>query len=248
MAYTIRPLHLGDITRPDSGIVYGASPDKKVDFALLSYYLTDGKHKIIVDTGGTPPECAASGPHHPYVRPESQTMEAQLAAIGVRPEDIDTVLFTHLHWDHAGHNEIFTNAVFYAQKIEAEFAKDPVPSQRKAYHPDIVFKTDYRLLDGDVQVLDGISVLLTPGHTAGSQTILVDTDDGIYALTGDLVNTFACWTAHPPIEAAIHTTLEACRESMEKVRRVTDKVLPSHDARVLDHDIYPSIERREKSE
>ena len=123
MAYTIRPLHLGDITRPDSGIVYGASPDKKVDFALLSYYLTDGKHKIIVDTGGTPPECAASGPHHPYVRPESQTMEA-----------------------------------------------------------------------------------------------------------------------------AIHTTLEACRESMEKVRRVTDKVLPSHDARVLDHDIYPSIERREKSE
>ncbi len=55
------------------------------------------------------------------------------SALGYKPEEIDIVVFTHLHWDHCFYMEKFTNAEFYVNKKEYEFAMNPIPLYFKSY-------------------------------------------------------------------------------------------------------------------
>ena len=115
--YKIYPLNLGTITRAKSQLVSTDKSGEIIDIPILAWYLTDGNKKIVVDTGGIAPD----GIHFmPYVRTEEQTLRAQLERLGVRSEEIDMVILTHLHWDHSGCMDIFPNAKFYVQRAELE--------------------------------------------------------------------------------------------------------------------------------
>lgn len=124
-----------------------------------------------------------------------------LKALGIRPDEVDVVLSTHLHWDHAGgftrkdehgHVELtFKNAKHFVQKAEWEFAQAPDPRSRAGY-----IEEDYlpaaeagaiEFLVGDAEVLPGVEVRLTAGHTPGHQVCLFRQGDLGCVLTGDLV-------------------------------------------------------------
>ena len=122
--YTILPLHLGDITRPRSNMIYGYEGKEMQDFPLIAYYL-EGEHKILVDTGGSAPGSAQGQRAAPYKRLPEQELDAALGSIGVSADDVEYVVFTHLHWDHAGNNHLFSNAKFFCQKIEYDSLIDP---------------------------------------------------------------------------------------------------------------------------
>jgi len=91
----------------------------------------------------------------------------QLAALGLRPQDITHVVNSHLHFDHCGCNALFPRATFLVQKAELDAAREP-GSQAHARGWDHAL--DYRAVDGEHDVFgDGSVVLLpTPGHTARS--------------------------------------------------------------------------------
>ena len=232
--YTIVPLHLGDITRPRSNMIYGYGGEEMQDFPLIAYYL-EGEHKILVDTGGSAPESAQGQKAAPYKRLPGQELNAALGSIGVSADDIEYVVFTHLHWDHAGNNHIFDKAKFFCQKIEYDSLIDP-ECEKIGYDMDYVLGFDYELIDGDVELFGGISVILAPGHTRGMQCVAVETGAGIVVLTGDLVTLRASLEYDPPrFNALLYNDSAAslAQTSLNKVLSKSELVLPGHDADVF---------------
>ena len=223
--YTITPLHLGTITRRKSNMVFGAG-DTPAEFPLIAFLLEGGGHKLLVDTGGTAPDGVR---WMPYVRPEDQSLTAALAAAGAKPWEIEAVLFTHLHWDHAGDNAALPNARLYVQRAELE---PLLAGPQAGYDQPLVVQSSYEVLDGDREnVLPGISVLLTPGHSAGGQCIVAQTQSGPVVLTGDLIPTYENMEKNVPNGG--HYDLDVITASMARVRTLGLPILPGHDAAVF---------------
>lgn len=234
--YQIFPLHLGDIVRDNTNMMYMVDPGKKITIPLLAWLLFDGERYILVDTGGTP----ADGVHYmPYTQAPGCTLEEQLKKRGVSPQEIGTVILTHLHWDHAGNNGLFPNAKFYVQKRELEYAANPLKIQRGAYNYPLIVQTQYEVIDGVQEITRGISVIPTPGHSPGSQSVLVDTQQGTYIIAGDLICLYDCMERDPMIINGLHTNLFEYYDSMERVVRTGFRVLPGHEPEILEHDVYP---------
>ena len=233
--YRVYPIHVGTIIRPKSNMIYMKGEDIRCEFPLIIWYVTDGKRNILVDTGGTPPD----GRYMPYACPQEQYPEVALRAAGVDPDAVTDVILTHLHWDHAGNNHLFKNAVFYVQRKELQYAAAPLKVHEGSYDKQIIFETTYRILDGDSDILDGISVITTPGHSPGSQSVIVRTCSGAYVLAGDLIGLYECMEYDPMAINSIHTDLFSYYKSLDRIKRMGCSVLPGHDFRVLDKKCYP---------
>ncbi len=234
--YKIYPLHLGTITRDNTNMMYMVDPGRKIHIPLIAWLLHDGDKYILVDTGGTP----CDGVHYmPYVQEADQNLPAQLKKHGVNPDEIETVVMTHLHWDHAGGNMYFPNAKFYVQRRELEYAVAPLAIQKNAYNYELVFKTRYEVIDGECCITDGISVIPTPGHSPGSQSVIVDTEDGKYIIVGDLICLYDCMERSPMVINGLHTNLFEYYDSMERVAGFGRRLLPGHEPKIFDHEVYP---------
>ena len=135
----------------------------------------------LVDTGVGGPREALD-----HWRVVNRTVADALADIDMSPADIGLVINTHLHFDHCGQNAVFHHAPHYVQRAELSRA------QRES--PDLCGWFDFmnarwELLDGDAEVLPGVEVIATPGHTAGHQCVVVRGDDGFDLLIGDAAYT-----------------------------------------------------------
>jgi len=126
-----------------------------------------------------------------------------LKRLGIRPDEVDVVLSTHLHWDHAGGftrlapgggvEVTFPKAKHFVQRSECDFALNCHPRSRAAYlADDFVPVADAGLVefvDGDAEILPGVELRLTGGHTPGNQVVIFRAGDMAAAMTGDLVGT-----------------------------------------------------------
>ena len=115
-----------------------------------------------------------------------------LAREGLTPDDIEIVMYTHLHNDHAGGVLLFPNAQHLFQRDEYFNMLHPLPSQkiRRDYDPrtpgDIAQIKNIRMIDGDFDFGNGIRIVKVPGHTLGGMAIQVQTAEGKYVITGDM--------------------------------------------------------------
>ena len=143
-------------------------------------------------------------------------LEDALLQLGYRPDDIKWVINTHLHFDHAGGNTYrapvaggeeegelkltFPNATYVVQRGELEFARNTNERTRASYFPanfePIATAGKFRLLNGDQQILPGISARLTPGHVPWHQAVLVEDGGETAAFVADLVGPHAAPLDH----------------------------------------------------
>lgn len=235
--YVIYPLRLGTITRDKSNMTFMRNQGKIEEYPLTAWYVTDGSRKIVVDTGG----CAPDRRYQPYVRTPDQELDAQFTKLGVDCGEITDVILTHLHWDHAGGNHFFKNAVFYIQRAELQYAAAPLEIHRQSYDLPLIFRTEYRMLNGDQELFEGISVIVTPGHSPGSQCVLVATAAGPHLIAGDLVGLYECYECDPMLCSSFHTDLIAYYDSLHRVKRLGMRVLPGHEWKVFERERYPSL-------
>jgi glyoxylase-like metal-dependent hydrolase (beta-lactamase superfamily II) len=160
----------------------------KVYNPYFMYLITHPRGNVLFDTGahpqiGTDPEARlgpAAAAFESRVTPEDH-LEARLGTIDLSPSDIDLVVQSHLHFDHAGGLELLTHAPILVQREELSFAFYPPVYQREIYvRGDFDHDLDWRQLEGDHDVFgDGrLIVLSTPGHTRGHQSLMVHLDSG----------------------------------------------------------------------
>jgi N-acyl homoserine lactone hydrolase len=181
-------------------------------------------------------------------------MRAALAAEGLVPDDIDTVVLTHLHFDHADNLDLFPKAQVVVQRAELCAAVDPVPSQRIYYWKSTIDNLlarkkpgQLRVVDGDVELFPGFQLLFVPSHTEGMQVPVVTTAKGRVALASDLGDHYRYWFPADPratdrpqrsltgdyLTGNIRSESErAWQKAMRRVQDNSDIVVPAHDFRI----------------
>jgi glyoxylase-like metal-dependent hydrolase (beta-lactamase superfamily II) len=132
-------------------------------------------------------------------------LEDGIRAAGFTPDDVKLVINTHLHFDHAGGNTYldaagttrpsFPNARYVVQAGEHHWATHTNERTAASYFgknwDPIIATGKFDLIDGDREIVPGISVIKTPGHVPHHQSILIDGGEGLACFLGDI-----CPTAH----------------------------------------------------
>jgi glyoxylase-like metal-dependent hydrolase (beta-lactamase superfamily II) len=198
---------------------------------------------IVVDCGMRDPRRAMEihrlGPH---TTTPDQTMIAQLARHKVRPEDVSTLILTHLHYDHAGGCALLPNARIIIQRTELMAAAAPMgpaalPIGGKGLfydRADVAELVDalwdrVLLIEGNCTLVPGIEcVLYANTHTPGHQCIYVETEIGTAAIVGDIARKIDL-NIRQLIPPGIYYDLEATRRALADIARRSDRILPTHD-------------------
>lgn len=236
--YELSVLYCGSITADESFHFYGHSIGNLIASPSYYYLLKKGDEKILVDSGFDHPAIVQE---HIGMHCEIEnTLPEILAMAGTDPEEISTVVFTHLHWDHVGNIDLFKNATFYCQEAELAWAFDP-PTWGAGYNSYLAQglkarKDRFRAVKGDAELFPGLRVLRTGGHSYGSQAVIVDTADGRVALPGDNIARYRNYEQDIP--AGLIVDLGEAYASLEKIRAASDIILPSHDWMVLERCPY----------
>lgn len=210
--WEIFPLSDG-IFRLDGGLLFGNVPkvlwqknhpadeSNRILMGVRSLLIKKPSRNILIDTGiGNKLDDKV---RKMYALQRDISLPKSLAALGLKPQDIDLVIHTHLHFDHCGWNTYlnsngqfkptFPNAHHIVQQGELDDALNPNEFGRYSYFPD-----DFKpLLDighiapveGDVEIEDGISVLITKGHTEFHQSIKIESEGEIAFFAGDFIPT-----------------------------------------------------------
>ncbi|NPU85944.1 MAG: N-acyl homoserine lactonase family protein [Syntrophaceae bacterium] len=201
--WTIKVLYFGSIKARLSMMWPAGMPplgDMDIDLEgpYLGFLLQSGGRNILVDTGIND-GFIVDGKAWGALPAEGGAVLVQkgLEKENLTPKDIDTVILTHLHNDHAGNCHLFPDARFIFQKDEWWNMLHPIPQQLARGDYDLSMidffkKPDVNkiMLDGDFQLEDGITAYKVPGgHSLGNQVIAVNTKKGTVALLGDIALT-----------------------------------------------------------
>jgi N-acyl homoserine lactone hydrolase len=160
MSLEVRRLHLARLRGPDG-----------LEWPVHGFVVTHPGGAVLVDTGvGGPDEVLSDW------RVVNRLAADALAELDMTPGDIGIVINTHLHFDHCGQNAVFKHAPFYVQAAEVSRCQHEAP---ELYDWFDFTNARFELLDGDTEILPGLSVITTPGHTVGHQSVVVRSDDGV---------------------------------------------------------------------
>jgi glyoxylase-like metal-dependent hydrolase (beta-lactamase superfamily II) len=153
-----------------------------LDWPVHGFVVTYPGGAVLVDTGvGGPQEWLNDW------RVVNRSVADALDDLGMTPGDIGLVINTHLHFDHCGQNAVFKHAAFYMQRAELDRAREQSPQLGEWFD---FMNARFELLDGDAEILPGLSVIATPGHTVGHQSVVVQSGDGVQdMLVGDAMYT-----------------------------------------------------------
>jgi N-acyl homoserine lactone hydrolase len=249
--FTIFPLNCGTIRNHErSGFLFRTDTGgARLDAPCIAWLLRSPDHTVLVDAG--PGARSRAGRFYSDEDADSNDLlRDELARLDVDPSTLTHVILTHLHNDHVGGAPLLVNARFYVQESELKEAVWPVSFQRPIYETNQRGMTPawtaildrMEVVTGDAQIVPGVRVLLLPGHTAGSQGVLVDTAEGQFLIAGDLVPLYDNWPgqAGQPVPNGNHTDLRAYDESFKRLATLGATVLPAHEPRVFDSLQYPA--------
>lgn len=163
-------------------------------------------------------------------------LDSALADLELTPDDIDILVLSHLHFDHAANAKMFDNGKtrILVQADEIEGVKTIDGPFKGAHLVSDFDGLNMEAVHGDEEIVPGVSVIFTPGHTWGTMSLRVDLpNDGTKIFTSDAVYMGASW-GPPPIGAGIVWDSVGWLESVEKLRRIAEEtgaeVIFGHDA------------------
>jgi len=259
-------LRLGDLEflilndgtlRLDGGAMFGVVPkpmwEKKsraddrnrVVLAMNCLLIRAAGKTILVETGAGDKWDAKK--RDIYALEGSPRFPDQLAAHGVKPEHVDIVINTHLHFDHCGWNTrilngkaapTFPNARYVVQKKDFEHAKNPTERDRASFllenYLPLEESGQWQLLEGETEIVPGVTVFPVPGHTHAMQCVKLTGGGKTAIFLADLVPT----TAHLPLAWIMGfdlfplTTLENKKKWLPQIEKNGWLVLFAHDSAV----------------
>jgi len=213
-----------------------------IKIPYYSWLIEDPKHTILVDTAVSvrwkdvhPEVLVKSYPPH---LEEDERLDSLLGKLGFKTSDVDIIINTHLHYDHCGNNEMFPQARFIVNTTELKHARNPGWWDAYGYvralfdAPGLKFKT----VSNRHVVTPGVSIIPTPGHSLGHQSVLVKLKEtGLLVIVGDAI--FLRENLETPILPGIYWNAEEYAKSMKKLKELAENhkatLLFSHSSEYL---------------
>lgn len=228
-------------TRNDSFLL-DDNHDQPHDMDYFLWVLRRDDEIILVDTGYDSEEAGRRG------RPIRLNPAEALAPLGIVPDDVSTIIVTHLHYDHAGGLKHFPNATIHLQAAEMAYATGPCmchgvlqapftadhicEAVRRVYSGRVVFH------EGDGEVREGVSVHRTGGHSKGLQVVRVLTEAGFMCLASDASHYYENFLKAKPFPIVVDLDdMLLGFETIRKLASSTDLVIPGHDPLV--RELFP---------
>ena len=218
------------------------APDERntIPLATNSLLVRTGKQNVLIETGiGN----KLNQKSQAIYRNQALLMKSFEQA-GISPDEIDIVINTHLHFDHCGWNTryqdgkpvaTFPRATYYVQEGELQHAHEQHERDRVSYMTDnydpLVNSGQMKLLNGDAEIVPGISVKVYPGHTRDMQAVIVSSGGKVAAYPSDLV----CDTKHLDPTWTLGFDLYPL-ESIANKHRFYDVAIPQQWLVVFTHD------------
>jgi glyoxylase-like metal-dependent hydrolase (beta-lactamase superfamily II) len=209
----------------------GENVGRSIAFSSTCWLIKRGSAWVLWDTGV--PQATLNDPKGWSTRPKlivyhlDKTITGQLAEIGLQTSDVTYVALSHTHGDHIGNVGLFPNSTILMQRAEYAWISSPDGTndnvnQLKALARKLLgTPNQLQLLDGDTDLFgDGsVTLVFTPGHTPGSQSLLVHLkNSGFIILSGDVVHLEENFEKN--IVPSLNTDKDASIASMDKVRRM----------------------------
>lgn len=226
---------------------HGDAHDSPMPIDFFVWVAVGGGRTVLIDSGSDRHTCARRG--HDFLCCPAEG----LACLGVGAADVDTVVTTHLHWDHSGNYDKFPNARFHAQRREIEHAVGPCmcePFLRRPYEVEqvvafvrMVYGERATFHDGDEEIAPGISVHRLEGHTPGLQAVRVETGRGPVVLASDTMHYYENFAARTPFPVV--TNVDDYLRALSRIAELAespDHVIPGHDPEVMRLYSAPSLE------
>ena len=207
----------------------GENVGRNIEFSSTCWLIEHKNQRVLWDTGV--PQSTLNDPKGWSTLPKlivyhlDKTITGQLADLGLKINEITYVVLSHTHGDHIGNVGLFPNSTIVMQRAEHSWIYSPDGAndnvnQLKALARKLMGKPkDLQLVDGDTDLLgDGsITLVSTPGHTPGSQSLLVHLkNSGFILLSGDVVHLEDNFERN--IVPSLNTDKAASIASMDKVR------------------------------
>ncbi len=236
--FKVHCLLVGEFGPVAESYTFRGGDERKVTRTVPSYMfcIECEKETIVVDTGFSSPEKARQVLKIKCERQQECQPIIALEKIGIRPGQVSSVIYTHLHWDHAGNSTLFPNAKFICQRDELAWALASPAWEigyEKSFKGEIIAMLDrLALVDGDTRIAEGVEVWKLGGHTPGSEAVAVYSSHGLIVITGDVVNVYENFTKKIPV-GLIHNLEKACR-ALEILEQRANVILPSHDWKVYE--------------
>lgn len=198
MGLEIKILDLGDISLEASFLVLGHGCGTVATVPTFGYLILGGDEPVLVDTGFRDPEIMAKLGMTGTVTGE-QGLDRQLAKHGLRKSDVRWIVHTHLHIDHAGldHEFPLDTTTVVVNRRELEYSVSGIMGEQ--YPADYIKHLVDRLhtpgalrlldleLSGPDEIIPGVVCDWAGGHTEGSMNVLVETDEGVACICGDVI-------------------------------------------------------------
>ena len=216
----IIPLDVGTFTFPDD------EPWPGELGVVVAYAIRLREGVLLFDTGFGFGNAELDDRYHTVPR----RLDDVLGDAGVRRSQIDLVANCHLHADHAGQNASIRNVPIHVQRAELARARQgDYTIDEWIDGPGVT----YIEADGDHELVPGIRVLATPGHSPGHQSLVVDQSDGPVILSGQAVYGLDEWARQPGREGATSARDRTAYDSSVAKLRAVDpvRVLFAHDRR-----------------
>ncbi|WP_159567725.1 MBL fold metallo-hydrolase [Budvicia diplopodorum] len=194
-----------------------------VQTAVNAYLINTGTNLVLVDSGAA--KCFG---------PTLGGIQNNIRAAGYTPEQIDTVLLTHLHADHScGINEqgkmVFPNAVVYASKADADYWLSPEIAAKAPEEAKGLFQmaqdsvapyqaaNHFKVYSPGDTLIAGVEVVPTPGHTPGHASYLFSAKGQELLIWGDIVHSHSIQFAQPEIAMEFDTDSKRAIETRKKL-------------------------------
>jgi glyoxylase-like metal-dependent hydrolase (beta-lactamase superfamily II) len=247
--YKIRILKNADWFAPGTVIYdHGHGRHDPVKICLVFFLIEGHGHTIVVDGGMDGIDRTYTDAHRQqwnHLNPSRDSGDL-LREAGVALEQVDTVIYTHLHFDHYWNAELFTNARFFVPRKDWFYLMDPAnlpytppsgfPRKPLAYLAGEAFER-LALTDDGQEVLPGITLHWTGGHSPGHQVVRVPTAAGEVIIVGDVIYLYENLECNIPI--GYYTSADEVNRAMRWLRQQNAILLPAHDYEIFKR--HPSL-------
>lgn len=231
----LHALQNGFMGAPRSLLFYGDFSEARTQIPITCYVVRTGDAVVLFDTGVSPRAVPGLLRNDTLARfTDEDRLARRLESLGLTPADVDLVVLSHLHYDHAGGAELFSQSELVVQKDEYAYAHYPASFFASFYYRKNFDLPSYRwrLLDGDTELVPGVTVVRTDGHTPGHQSLVVELPEtGPVILAGD-----SCyWQEHIDQERVPGVVWDPTRalhaiKKLKTIARLTGgRIFPSHD-------------------